>query len=485
MMMKTTRTRSRSKAVFAAVSALVLGLGACGGGGDDDGAAGGNGDAGGGAPELPDCPVDALDQATGPVEIEFWHAMVRANKDELERLTKVFNESQTKVRVKLSESPSYGDNFTRYKSGLATGALPDLVQIEDTALQQMIDSGSVLPASACVEADGYDTSDHIERVLAYYTVQDVLWPMPFNVSNPILYYNKSVFRAAGLDPESPPGTLEELRAASQAIVDSGAATYGLAFKTDAWFFEHWTAMSGRPFVNNGNGRKARATEVLFDDEEGVAQWEWLQGMHRDGLLLSTGDAGFDHFLAVGEGKAAMTIDTSAALGTIFQVLGSGQYAGVDLGAAPMPGPRSDDGGVLVGGAALYIVNRSDPVEQAAAWEFAKFLNEPQRQAEWSAATGYIPIRRSATELAPITQAWQARPELRIAYDQLLSGADNEATAGPVIGAYGSGGGGEGVRGAVVEGLNSMFVRDLPAAEALAETARKADERIQEYNDRVG
>lgn len=482
--MMMTRNRSRSKVLAAAAFALVLGLGACGGG-DDDGAAVGNGDdgGGGGGPELPDCPVDALDQATGPVEIEFWHAMTRANKDELERLTRVFNESQSRVRVTLSESPSYADNFTRYKSALATGALPDLVQIEDTGLQQMIDSRSVLPAAACVQADDYDTSDHIDRVLAYYTVQDVLWPMPFNVSNPILYYNKKAFRAAGLDPEAPPRDLEEVREAAQAIVDRGTADYGLAFKTDAWFFEHWTAMSGRSYVNNGNGRERRATEVLFDDEEGVAQWEWLQEMYRDELLLSTGDADIDHYLAVAEGKAAMTIDTSAALGTIFQLLS--QYPDVELGAAPMPGPVSEDGGVLVGGAALYIVNRSDPVEQAAAWEFAKFLNEAQTQAEWSAATGYIPIRESAIDLPPIIEAWRARPELRIAYDQLLSGADNEATAGPVIGAYGSAGGNEGVRGAIVEGLNSMFVRDVPAADALAQAAQKADQRIQEYNSRVG
>ncbi len=55
--------------------------------------------------------------------------------------------------------------------------------------------------------------------------------------------------------------------------------------------------------------RGRATEVVFDDAEGVAQWEWLQGMYRDGLLLSTGDADIDHYLAVAEGKAAMTIDT--------------------------------------------------------------------------------------------------------------------------------------------------------------------------------
>ena len=68
----------------------------------------------------------------------------------------------------------------------------------------------MLPAQACVEADKYDLSDYLERVVDYYTVEDTLWPMPFNVSNPVLYYNKSAFRAAGLDPEQPPSTLDEV-----------------------------------------------------------------------------------------------------------------------------------------------------------------------------------------------------------------------------------------------------------------------------------
>ena len=74
----------------------------------------------------------------------------------------------------------------------------------------MIDSASVLPAQACVDADNYDMTDYIERVVDYYTVDNMLWPMPFNVSNPVLYYNKAAFERPASIPNKPPTTLDEI-----------------------------------------------------------------------------------------------------------------------------------------------------------------------------------------------------------------------------------------------------------------------------------
>jgi sn-glycerol 3-phosphate transport system substrate-binding protein len=465
----------RRSSLLAVLLTVTLTGVACGGGG------GGGG--GGGQDALPRCPLDALRSAPKPVEITFWHAMTRANEEALVALTKRFNESQGDVRVKLVNQTSYADNLTRFKAGLGTGNLPDLVQIEDVALQLMIDSRAVLPAEACAKADGYDFSDHIERVLRYYTVEGTLWPMPFNVSNPVLYYDRALFRKAGLDPDRPPRTLEEVRAVSERIVTSGAAPFGIALKNDSWFIEHWLAKAGHTLVDNGNGRRGRATRVTFDDATGIGLFRWIDGMARAKLLLNTGDSDLDHYLAVANGRAAMTIDTSAALGTISQVLGSGQFAHVELGVGPMPGPDSPQGGVLVGGAALYISARSSPARQAAAWRFATFLNQPDTQAEWAAATGYIPIRKSAVGMAPLAQRWAQAPGYRVAYDQLLAGPENDATAGPVLGAYG--GAGQGVRGAIIDALAAMLTRGVPPEQAVREAARKADAAIAEYNARVG
>lgn len=174
----------------------------------------------------------------------------------------------------------------------------------------------------------------------------------------------------------------------------------------------------------------------------------------------------------------MTVDSTGALGTIAEILGTGQFADVELAVGPMPGPTGT-GGVLVGGAALYIVNKSSREEQAAAWEFAKFLSEPEPAAEWAAATGYIPIRESAVELPVVQQRWAEIPGFRVAFDQLVSGKDNVASAGAVIGDY------RGVRAVLEEAEVRMFTEGKKPRAALKNAEEESDEVIQEYNERVG
>jgi sn-glycerol 3-phosphate transport system substrate-binding protein len=436
-----------------------------------------------GTTALPTCPLAALQSAKKPVDITYWHALTVANEDELKRLTAQFNASQHDVHVTLSGAPSYTDNLTRLRAGLGTGALPDLYQGEDVELQTMIDSRAVMPAAACLKADHASTADLVPRVVAYYSVQGRLYPMPFNDSNPVLYYNKVAFQKAGLDPDKPPVTLDEVKADSEKIVRSGAAKYGIALKTDSWLIEHWLAKANEALVNNGNGRKARATAVTFDNANTVRLFTWIHDMAGSKLALSTGTNDYNHYLAVANGTAAMTIDTSAALGTIFQRLAAGEYQGVHVGTGAMPGLAGSTGGVLVGGAANYIINRSSPAKQAAAYEFAKFLVQPQTQSDWAAATGYVPISSGATALKPLTDKWIAQPGFKVAYDQLLQGVISDATAGPVIGAYGAAG--EGVRGALIDAMSRMLTQNLAPAAAVRQAATDAESAIAEYNRRVG
>lgn len=428
------------------------------------------------------CPLGALKKASKPVEITYWHSMNRANDETLQRLTDEYNSSQSDVKVTLVNQTTYNDTLTKYVAGLSTGDLPDLVQIEDTALQQMIDTQSVLPAQACVKADEYDLSGHVQRVLDYYTVGGTLWPMPFNVSNPVFLYNKKAFTQAGLDPDKPPATLDEITAASKKLKSAGAVSKaGFGLKTDPWTLEQWLAKAGQPYVNNGNGRKARATAVQFDTKTGLEIFTWMSEMVSSGLAITNtneGTAAFDNLLGIGNGTHAMTIDTSASLGTVTSVLSGGGYPNVELGVGPMPGPVGK-GGILVGGAANYISNKSEPAKQAAAWDFAKYLNEAQVQADWAAGTGYVPVVEAATELPAVQELWAKDPGYKVAYDQLLTGVDNVATAGPVIGAY------KGVRDAVIAAEKSMFTQGVKPKAALKAAKAKADAAIKEYNARVG
>src|SRR4029079_19150407 len=109
----------------------------------------------------------------------------------------------------------YEDILRKWVQGLGTGDLPDVGQLEDTATQQMIDTRSIVPVSACIKADHYDTSDILDRVIERYTVDGTVYPMPFNVSVPLLFFDQNAFTAAGLDPAKPPTTLDEMTTASQ------------------------------------------------------------------------------------------------------------------------------------------------------------------------------------------------------------------------------------------------------------------------------
>lgn len=462
------------------VAVLALLLAACSGSGSSKNTSPGGSNT---ASDLPKCPLDALASAKKPVEITYWHAMTRVNEDELKKLTAQFNARQKDVHVTISGVPSYTDNITRFKAGLGTSKLPHLIQSEETSLQTMIDSRAILPAQSCLVADKATTDDYVKRIAAYFTVKGTLWAMPFNDSNPILYYDKALFEKAGLDPNKPPVTLDDIKADAQQIVQKGSAKAGFALKTDTVLFEHWLAKSAHTIVDNDNGRSARATKVTFDDPTGEQLFAWMDDMVRSKLAISTTPGSIDHFLAVANGSAAMTIDSSAALGTIDQVLGSGQFKGVKLGVAAMPGPNNPEGGVLVGGAANFIVNKSSPAEQAAAYEFAKYLAEPQVQSDWAAATGYVPVRTSAAKLAPLTTVWSQKPGYKVAYDQLVSGGENPATAGPVIGPYGAKG--QGVRGAIIDAIARMLNDNVSPADAIKDAATKANAAIDEYNSRVG
>ena len=170
------------------------------------------------------------------------------NEQALQLLATKYNESQTKVRVRLINQINYEQSLDKYRASRQADR-PELIQLSEDTLETMSSSRSVVPVAACVEAEGYALDDFLEKTIAAYTTRGVLWTMPFNLSNPVLYFNERMFEAAGLDIANPPETLEELRAACEAIVSSGAATYGLAVDSGTgsgggWFLEQWLAKGG-------------------------------------------------------------------------------------------------------------------------------------------------------------------------------------------------------------------------------------------------
>jgi sn-glycerol 3-phosphate transport system substrate-binding protein len=465
------RVRRRSHAALAL--ALVLGIAACGGSSSD-------GSSETTAARTDACGLDVFAAAPKPVKVTFWHEMSRANADWLKSATDAFNASQGDVHVELVQFPNYQDLLTKYLAGLSTHDLPDLFHPEDTTVQRLIDSQSVIPVQACVDADHYPLGKFLPRATAYFSSQGELYGMPWSLSNPILWYDKTAFVKAGLDPAKPPTTLAELREYSQKIVDSGAAKHGIALRVEPYVFEFLTAKSGSTLVNNGNGRDKRATAATIDTPVGRKIWTWWRDMVTSGLALNTGGASgnIDHMLAIGTGDAAMPIDASGVLGTVKQVLESGQYSTVKLATAPLPS-IDGGGGVPVGDGSLWITKAATPARRAAAWQFVKYLSSPEQQASLAVEGGFVPIRTDAADVDALQQRWTAEPEYRVAYDQLVSGPVNDATVGSLIGDY------QGVRDAIKDGMLSMLTSGASVDEGIKQAQREADDAIRAYNERLG
>ncbi len=436
---------------------------------------------------LPNCPTDALAAATSPVNITFWHGLSGPLGDELQKLADAYNAGQSKVKVNLIEG-TYEETIDKYlQSGQSSR--PDLVQMPEYMVQTMVDTQSNVPVEACMKSSGFDSSEFLPTALDAYATQGVQWSMPFNISNPVLFYNKKMFAAAGLDPEKPPVSLDDLRADSQAIVSSGAAKYGLALDSGfdsggGWYIEQWFAKAGEFYADNQNGRSARATKVLYNNATGQSLLTFMQSMLADGLAVNVGDntSGFDNLLKLADTAepAAMTIATSASIGPVIAVLGGGQFPQItnaDVGVAAMPGPDGKPG-ALIGGASLWVVDSGDDARTAAAWDFVTYLTQAQQQSEWSSVTGYVPVRTDALTLDPLKTTLATDPRFEVPYDQLLSSPDAPTSVGPVVGPLRE------VRTVTAQAVAAIFA-GADVATSLASAAQQADALIADYNSRNG
>ena len=164
--------------------------------------------------------------------------------------------------------------------------------------------------------------------------------------------------------------------------------------------------------------------MLYAGPLGVALLTDVQSLITDGLAVTVGDNpnGQDALLKLADPArpAAMAIATSAAIGTVKNVLDGGLIPGItseQLGVGPMPGP-GEVPSAIVGGASLYVVAEKGDDHAAAAWDYIQYLTSAQSQSTWAAATGYVPVRDDALDLDPIKTTYATDPRFKVAYDQI-------------------------------------------------------------------
>ena len=156
-------------------------------------------------------------------DIMWWHAMSGELRRQLEKLASDFNASQADYRIVPSYKGNYTETVTAAIFAFRSRSQPAIVQVNEIATATMMAArGAIYPVFELMadEKEAFSPGDYLPAVTGYYAdAAGNMLSFPFNASTPILYYNKKMFRAAGLDPEIAPRTWPEVGAAAKRLRD--------------------------------------------------------------------------------------------------------------------------------------------------------------------------------------------------------------------------------------------------------------------------
>ncbi|MCR4404102.1 MAG: ABC transporter substrate-binding protein [Candidatus Acetothermia bacterium] len=347
----------------------------------------------------------------GPVELEYWHILGGDLGRAHEELVEEFNSSRTDIRVRYSYS---GDSWTGWDKlvlAIAAGTAPDLALIEDYWTAKLASSGALLELDGLIAGEGRALEDDIYPLFwRSWSYAGTVWAMPYAMSNLMMYYNKDLFREAGLDPEAPPRTWDELVSVGLALTrdldgdgrtDQWALSFPLTAQTGVVYY--WL-----PFLWQKGGELLNpdGTGLLFAATEGVEALQfWVDLIHGYGIVPLAPP--IEGFLA---GRVAMTLGSSAKLGYYLA------QAGFELGVAPLP--MNAERATILGGKGLAVFTQ-DERKQQAAWEFIRWLTAAEQNLRWSITTGYSPIRLSVLRSRPFQEYLERTPGAETSLEELL------------------------------------------------------------------
>lgn len=331
--------------------------------------------------------LGAMAAAKG-VEIEYWQYVFDTRVQAMDQLIANFEQANPDITVRHQTFP-YADYQTRVVAANVAGQGPDVVQLFYGWVDNFVDGGLIQPLDPAVfpteeiEADFFPIVSAMERDGQYYG-------LPTAVRSLALFYNKNLFEEAGLDPESPPETLEELLSAAEATVkrDGGGnitsvgIAMGMAAQDHQWWREGLVRQfGGVPYSEDGR-------TVAYDSEEGIAATTWQADLYRTHGVTQIGFMD-EPQAAFRAGMAAMTIDGTFRLGA-FESIDSFEWGVTEL-------PANEEG--MRSNYASYFANaigaRAEGERLEAAEKFLQYISSEEAMAVWLDVVGELPAREAA------------------------------------------------------------------------------------------
>lgn len=355
-------------------------------------------------------------------EIAWWHAMGGELGTKLEEIANKFNESQADYKIVPVFKGTYPETLTAAIAAFRANQQPAIVQVFEVGTGTMMAAkGAVYPAYKLMadQGEAFDPKSFLPTVVGYYSDADGnILSFPFNSSTPIMYYNKDVFKKAGLDPETPPKTWTEFETAITKIKDSGAAPCGLSTAWVSWIHaENLAAIHDKPYGTKANGFEGLDAEFTFNDELHERHWGNLKKWYDAGLYKYGGPVGGNDAPPLFyTQECAIYMNSSAARAAVVN-----NAKDFEVGFAPLPyyddiiqNPQNS----IIGGATLWTLNGRPDEEYKGVAKFFAYLSKPEVQADWHQFTGYLPITPAAYELGKSQGYYEKTPGSEVAIEQM-------------------------------------------------------------------
>jgi sn-glycerol 3-phosphate transport system substrate-binding protein len=412
--------------------------------------------------------------AAAQEEIQLWHAMGGSLGEVLDSLVQRFNASQTQYRVVAQHKGSYEDTMIGALAAQREGKGPQLVQVYEVGTAHMMAARSAFRPAWQVLAEAgerVDPKGFLPAVASYFADNNgQLLALPFNVSTPILFYNKDAFRKAGLDPAKPPKTWYELPKIAIALQTAG---YECVYTTTwpSWvLIENTSNWHNQDFATKDNGLGGLDASLIFNTHLMVRHVSMLSSWARSGLFTYSGRRieGEKRFAS---GECAMVTAASSSLAE----LKSG--ARFDFGAAQLPyydDIRGAPHHTMIGGAGLWVLAGKKSSEYRGGAKFLAWLASPEVQAEWHQRTGYVPVTRAAYELTAKAGFYKANPGHEIAIRQLSLNQPTRESRGIRLGDF------QAIRAILEEELESVWSGKVAPKLALDRAAQRGDVLLRKF-----
>ena len=379
--------------------------------------------------------VAAASPALAVTDIMLWHAMSGELGRQLEKLASDFNASQSEYRIVPGYKGNYTETVTAAIFAFRSRSQPAIVQVNEIGTATMMAAkGAIYPVYELMrdQAEAFSPAAYLPAVTGYYAdVAGNMLSFPFNSSTPILYYNKNMFRAAGLDPEIAPKTWPDVGAAAKRLRASGAVC-GFTTSWPSWInVENFSAFHNLPISTRANGFDGLDAVLNFNNRTVVrhiaqlAEWQTTKVFDYSGRA-TTAEPRFQN------GECGIFIGSSA---TRADIKANSKFE-IGYGMLPYwPDVKGAPQNTIIGGATLWVLRGQPRDEYKGVAKFFGYLSKPEIQAAWHQNTGYLPVTRAAFDLTRAQGFYDRNPGTAISIEQITLKPPTENSRGLRLGSF--------------------------------------------------